>query len=168
MHANQATINQLYEAFARLDPEAMSACYADNATFEDEAFLLSGRREVTGMWHMLCRAAQAGGRADWRLQWRDVVADEERRGWANWEAHYRFGATGRMVHNQVEARFTFDEQGRILTHLDRFNFWRWSWQAMGVPGGLLGWSPMFRTQVRKQALANLEKFLAQNPQLGSS
>lgn len=159
MHPNQTTLNNFYEAFSRLDAEAMAACYADNAQFEDEAFSLQGKREVAGMWRMLCTATQAGNRADWQLTWRDVEADATQGG-ANWEAHYRFAATRRMVHNRIRARFHFDTEGRILTHHDSFNFWRWSWLALGVPGAVLGWSPAFRTQFRKQARVNLDKFLA--------
>ena len=29
MHPNQITLNNFYEAFSRLDAEAMAACYAD-------------------------------------------------------------------------------------------------------------------------------------------
>lgn len=159
MHPNETTLNRFYEAFSRLDPDGMAACYADAAQFDDEAFSLRGKREVMGMWRMLCAATQAGNRADWRLEWRDVAADD-RTGRAHWEAHYRFSATKRLVHNRIEARFTFDAEGRILTHHDRFNFWRWSRLALGVPGLVLGWSPFFRAQVRKQARANLDKYLA--------
>jgi ketosteroid isomerase-like protein len=159
MHPNQTTLNNFYQAFSRLDAEGMAACYADDVQFEDEAFSLRGKAEVAGMWRMLCAATEAGNRADWRLDWGDVEADATT-GQARWEAHYRFAATRRMVHNRVLARFHFDAEGRIVTHQDRFNFWRWSWMALGVPGGVLGWSPMFRKQVRKQARANLDRFLA--------
>ena len=159
MHRNQTTLNNFYQAFSQLDPDGMAACYADSAQFADEAFTLRGKREVMGMWRMLCAATQAGNRADWRLQWQDVQASESD-GQAHWQAHYRFSSTRRMVHNRIEGRFTFDEQGRILTHHDRFNFWRWSWMALGVPGLVLGWSPFFRKQVCKQARANLDRFLA--------
>ena len=161
MHANQTTLENLYLAFSQLDADGMAACYADSARFEDEAFSLRGKHEVAGMWRMLCSATLAGNRADWRLTWRDVQADAQS-GQAHWEAYYRFSATKRMVHNIVDANFTFDDEGRILTHHDRFNFWRWSCKALGMPGLVLGWSPMFRKQVRKQARANLDRFLAKN------
>lgn len=159
MHANQTTLENFYQAFSRLDADAMAACYAEAAQFEDEAFSLRGKDEVAGMWRMLCAATLAGNRADWALTWRDVQADASA-GQAHWEARYRFSATRRLVHNLVDARFTFDADGRILTHHDRFNFWRWSWEALGVPGLMLGWSPWFRRQVRQRARANLDRFLA--------
>lgn len=157
----QTTIETLYRAFNELDAEAMAACYAADACFEDEAFILTSQSEIAGMWRMLCQATRNGNRADWKLSVGPVRIDEQGRGWVEWEAEYRFGPARRPVKNQVKSRFTFDDRGLIHTQLDRFNFWRWSWQAMGIPGAVLGWSPMFRTLVRKQALANLERFMAQ-------
>ena len=141
----------------------MAHCYADDAVFDDEVFSLRGKREVAGMWRMLCEATAAKGRDVWRLGHRDVQADAGQ-GRAHWDAWYRFSATGRMVHNSIDARFEFNPQGRIAVHRDRFDFWAWSRQALGAPGLLLGWTPMLRAKVRGQARANLDKFLAREPQ----
>ena len=159
MHANQRTLSDFYAAFAALDAEAMGRCYAPDARFEDEVFMLRGQREVAGMWRMLCTAAAAKGRDVWRLEATGIEADAQR-GQAHWEADYRFSATGRLVHNRIDAEVTFDPQGLIATHRDRFDFWAWSRQALGTPGLLLGWTPMLRHKVRTQAAANLRKFLA--------
>ncbi len=159
MHPNQQTLERFYAAFAALDAEAMAACYAEDAAFDDEAFSLRGRTEVAGMWRMLCEVTQAKGRDVWRLQARGITADA-RHGQAHWEAHYRFSATGRLVHNVIDGRFEFNPAGQIVRHHDRFDFWRWSRQALGLPGWLLGWSPWLRAQVRAQAAANLRRFLA--------
>jgi hypothetical protein len=93
------------------------------------------------------------------LQYRDVQAGDSD-GRAHWDAHYRFSATGRLVDNSIDASFEFDAAGRIARHLDRFDFWRWSRQALGAPGLLLGWSPVLRRKVRARAAGNLRKFLA--------
>lgn len=161
MHANEQAIHDFYSAFARLDAPAMGARYAPEATFRDEVFTLSGQREVAGMWRMLCEATQAKGADVWRLEFRDVKADDTT-GSAHWDAYYRFGATGRLVHNSIDAAFTFDPEGRIATHHDRFDFWKWSRQALGAPGALLGWTPMLRNKVRATAAGNLSKFLAKS------
>src|SRR5207237_7291117 len=100
----QQTIENLYTAFARLDAPAMADCYAEAVSFQDEVFTLSGRREVMGMWTMLCQAVQAKGRDDWRLEWSGAKADGDT-GVAHWEAWYRFSATGRLVHNRIDASF---------------------------------------------------------------
>jgi len=153
---SQATIESLYAAFARLDGAAMQACYAENARFDDEAFSLQGRREVGGMWRMLCEATRS--RPEALAQWRLAVSDITERS-AHWEADYLFSATGRTVHNVIDAEFEFDSQGLILRQRDRFDFWRWSRQALGTPGLLLGWTPLLRGKVRATAAANLRKFL---------
>ena len=151
---SKATIEALYAAFARLDADAMAACYAESAQFDDEAFSLRGRRQVGGMWAMLCGATRAKGMADWKLEASGITERS-----AHWEAHYRFSATGRLVHNIIDAEFEFDGAGLILRHRDRFDFWRWSRQALGTPGLLLGWTPFLRAKVRAQAAANLQRFL---------
>ena len=152
---SRATIGRLYASFAALDSAAMQACYAEDATFDDEAFSLRGREQIHGMWRMLCEAVRAKGRAEWKLEL-SAVTD---RG-AHWEPTYLFSATGRLVHNVIDAEFEFDAAGLITRHRDRFDFWRWARQALGAPGLLLGWTPFLRAQVRAQAASNLKRFLA--------
>ncbi len=158
MHPNGQTILNFYAAFARLDPDTMAGCYADDVAFDDEVFSLRGKRETAGMWGMLCEATRAKGMDAWKLEYSGVEADAST-GRAHWDAHYRFSATGRMVLNRIDASFTFNAQGLIVSHHDRFDFWAWSRQALGAPGLLLGWTPMLRAKVRMQAAANLRKFL---------
>jgi hypothetical protein len=153
---SEATIRRFYDAFARLDGEAMQACYASNAQFDDEAFSLRGPAQIGGMWRMLCRATSSNeaARAHWRLEVSDITASS-----AHWEAHYLMGATGRQVHNRIDASFEFDTQGLITRHRDRFDFWAWSRQALGTTGWLLGWSPLLRNKVRSMAAENLRRYL---------
>ncbi|RZL89124.1 MAG: nuclear transport factor 2 family protein [Variovorax sp.] len=160
---NDETIRRFYDAFARLDADTMAACYAPDAVFDDEAFSLRGAREVGGMWKMLCEATRAKGADVWKLDYSGVQADVSG-GRAHWDAHYRFSATGRIVDNAIDARFTFTPEGLIATHRDRFDFWTWSRQALGAPGLLLGWTPMLKKKVRATAAKNLAAFLDRNPQ----
>jgi len=161
MSPTEQTLRRFYDAFARLDADTMAACYAPDARFDDEAFSLRGAREVGGMWKMLCRGTQAKGAAVWKLDYRDIEADAAA-GKAHWDAHYLFSATGRIVDNAIDSRFTFTPEGLIASQRDRFDFWRWSRQALGAPGLLLGWSPMLKKKVRATAAANLQAFLARN------
>jgi len=156
---NEQTLRRFYDAFAQLDADTMAACYAPDATFDDEAFSLRGAREIGGMWRMLCSGTKAKGASVWKLTYRDVQADAMT-GRAHWDAHYLFSATGRIVDNAIDSRFTFTPGGLIATQRDRFDFWRWSRQALGTPGLMLGWSPMLRRKVRATAAANLATFLA--------
>jgi ketosteroid isomerase-like protein len=157
-HANAALVARFYAAFAALDADRMAACYADDARFEDPVFTLAGREAIGAMWRMLCEAVRANGGGPWRLAARDIAADD-RNGRAHWEAWYRFSATGRDVHNVVDARLEF-RHGLIAGHRDDFPFWAWSRQALGAPGWLLGWTPMLRAKVRAQAAARLAAFRA--------
>lgn len=152
---SRATIEKFYAAFARLDAATMEACYAADARFDDEAFSLVGRERIGGMWRMLCDATKAKGMAHWKL---DASAITDRS--AHWEAHYKFSATGRLVHNVIDAEFEFGPDGLITRHRDRFDFWRWSRQALGPAGWLLGWTPLMREKVRTTAAGNLDRFLA--------
>lgn len=152
---SRQTLETLYAAFQRLDGEAMQACYAPDAVFDDEAFSLRGREEIGAMWTMLCEVTKAKGLDVWKLDYRVIDAQH-----AHWEAHYRFSATGRLVHNIIDGEFEFDSAGLITRHRDRFDFWRWSRQALGAPGLLLGWSPFLRGKVRAQAAKNLAAWRA--------
>lgn len=151
----RVAVERLYGAFAKLDGATMQACYAADATFQDEVFSLKGPAQIGGMWRMLCDATKAKGMAHWKLDVSNITAHS-----AHWEAHYLFSATGRLVHNKIDAAFTFDGNGLITTHRDRFDFWAWSRQALGTPGLLLGWSPFLRNKVRNTAAKNLQRFLA--------
>lgn len=153
---SKQTIERLYGAFARLDGDEMQACYAANASFEDEVFKLGGAREIGGMWRMLCDATKASpeARAHWKLATSDITDRS-----AHWDANYIFSATGRPVLNRIDAEFEFDKRGLILKHRDRFDFWAWSRQALGAPGWLLGWTPFLRNKVKARADANLRRFL---------
>ena len=155
-HPNAVLLARFYAAFAELHPASMAACYAANATFEDEVFVLEGRESIGAMWTMLCQGTRASGMAQWHLEAHDIAADGAV-GRARWEAWYRFSATGRDVHNMIDAQFEFRD-GLIVAHRDRFDFWSWSRQALGAPGLLLGWSPMLRDKVRSQAATRLAVF----------
>ena len=158
-HPNAALLERFYAAFARRDGAAMAACYAPGARFTDPVFDVSGG-EVGAMWSMLCERA-----TDLRVEWRVVRADESH-GSAHWEPRYTFSATGRPVHNVIDADFTF-AAGRIVRHVDTFDLWRWSRMALGAKGLLLGWSPLVRNAVRQQARRGLDAWISRHP-LGPS
>lgn len=147
-----ALIDELYSAFARKDAAAMGACYAADATFSDPVFRGLRGAQVPAMWRMLC-----GRGADLVVTHGDVHA-EGAAGSARWDATYTFAQTGRRVHNQIRARFTFNG-GKIASHVDEFSLWRWTRMALGARGLLLGWSPPVQTKVREQAMRGLELYM---------
>jgi hypothetical protein len=156
MHPNEQTLERFYASFSQRDYAGMIACYAPEIRFADEVFTLSGKT-VGAMWHMLCESGK-----DLAVIFRDIHADEAR-GTAHWEATYTFSATGRKVLNIIDAEFDFSG-GQIIHHRDRFSFWRWSRQALGPTGLLLGWTPFVQRKVQRTAARNLSKFIQAHPQ----
>lgn len=149
--ANSALITRFYEAFQRLDAEAMIACYGDDIVFSDPAFGTLRGKDAGDMWRMLISRAK-----DFSLTFDSVCADE-RGGSAHWVATYLFSQTGRVVVNDIRATLVIRD-GKIREHHDQFDFWRWSRQALGTPGLLLGWTPFLRNKVRQQALKGLRAY----------
>ncbi len=148
----RALIEGYFAAFARHDGAAMAACYHTHASFRDPVFELYGA-EVGAMWRMLCSRA-----ADLRVQASGIVAEGDE-GRADWQAWYTFSSTGRPVHNIVRSHFRFAD-GLIVEQVDDFAFWRWSRQALGPLGLLLGWTPPLRAKVTVNARKALERFIA--------
>lgn len=155
MHPNEQLINTFYQCFQKLDAEGMAACYHENVEFTDPAFPDLKGKMAGNMWRMLCSQAQ-----NFELTFSDVSADDMS-GAAYWEAKYKFSRTGRAVHNKIQASFVF-ENGKIIQHVDSFNFWRWSKMALGPVGLILGWTPLLKGKVSSTACDNLNKYCEKN------
>ncbi len=151
MHANAQLISRFYEAFGRRDAETMAGCYHKDIQFSDPVFPDLRGDKAGDMWRMLVARA-----TDLVVNSSAIEADD-RRGKAHWDAGYTFVKTGRKVDNRIDAEFEFKD-GLISRHRDDFDFWRWARMALGTPGMFLGWSPIIRNAVRKQAAEGLETF----------
>jgi ketosteroid isomerase-like protein len=152
-HPNAELIETFYAAFQRRDAEAMVACYAPDVWFSDPVFHdLRGPR-AGAMWRMLTARASS-----LEVTFRDVRANDHV-GSAHWEARYVFSATGRSVHNVIDARFELRD-GKITRHADTFDLWRWAGMALGAKGKLLGWAPPIKNAIHKTAMRGLEAFEA--------
>ena len=143
----KTTIERFYGAFSRRDAETMAAQYTDDVRFSDPAFGELEGEHARNMWRMLLSPATD-------LEVTLAAAGDDH---ARWEARYTFSQTGRQVHNIIRARFQFRD-GKICRHDDVFDFWRWSRQALGPVGALLGWAPPLRRSVRAKALKGLHAF----------
>ena len=150
--AHTEIIERFYSAFARRDHETMAGCYGPDAEFSDPVFRRLKGPEIGSMWRMLCERG-----TDLRLEYRRIEADSAV-GVAHWEAWYTFSATGRRVHNIIEARFEF-AGGLIRRHRDRFDLYRWARQALGLKGLLFGWTPPVQHAIRAQARRALTRFM---------
>ena len=161
MHPHAELIQEFYAAFARRDADAMVACYHRDVVLSDPAFGGLDATHTRGMWRMLCGRAK-----DLVIESSGIEADATR-GRAHWEADYTFAVTGRKVHNVIDATFEFAE-GKISRHDDVFDMWRWTKMALGIPGVLLGWTPILRGAVRRKANAQLAGYLISHPEAGQA
>jgi hypothetical protein len=144
--------------------------YHDDVFVYDPVFQNLDSPQVRAMWEMLVSRAKGmelsfsnvsgdegnGGDARNRSDARN--SDGYSYGSCDWTAVYTFSATGRKVVNIVKAHFTFKD-GKIIEHHDDFNLWRWSAQALGLPGQLFGWTSLLQNSIRKKARVSLEKFM---------
>lgn len=131
----------------------MQDCYSEFPVFNDPAFGILEGEAVFAMWEMLCKNAR-----DFSLQFSNIQLLDEEYATCNWTAHYSFSKTGRKVVNNIKAHMRIQE-GKITEHTDEFDIWKWSRQALGVPGILLGWSGFMQRKIRKNARKSLEKFM---------
>lgn len=153
MSQNVATIKKFYTAFQQLDAATMNSCYGDDIVFFDPVFGLLKGAEAKSMWQMLCKNAR-----QFSLTFGNITELDEEYCTCDWTAAYVFSATGKQVVNKVKANMRF-ENGKIIEHSDAFSVHKWSKQAFGLTGILLGWNSFFQTKIKNTARKNLMKFI---------
>ncbi len=152
--ANAELITTFYESFANGDAEGMVACYHDNIQFQDPAFGTLKNEDVKNMWRMLIERSKG----EIKLSFSNVQANEKT-GSSNWRAEYVFSATNRKVINIISAEFEFKD-GKIIKHTDSFDIYKWSQQAFGLKGYLLGWTSFMQHKIQQQSNSLLKKYTA--------
>ncbi|MCH7771319.1 MAG: nuclear transport factor 2 family protein [Bacteroidetes bacterium] len=150
-------IEKFYLDFENLDAESIVECYHKEIVFEDPAFGVLKGEKAKNMWRMLC-ISQKG--KDFKIKTSNIEF-ENQKGKAHWEAFYIFSKTGRKVHNIINAEFEFKD-GKIIKHFDQFNLYKWSRQALGFKGLLLGWTSFFKKKLNAQTNKLLSKFEQNN------
>ncbi|MDI1304516.1 MAG: nuclear transport factor 2 family protein [bacterium] len=156
MTANEKILTKFYTAFANADAATMCQCYHPDIQFRDPVFGLLKGNDVCQMWKMLIESSKG----NIKIEFSDVKADEYT-GAAQWIATYTFSKTNRKVVNIIQAQFQFKE-GFIIKHSDYFDIWKWSKQALGTTGYLLGWTGFFQNKIHQQALLSLKKYKKTN------
>jgi hypothetical protein len=152
MNPNEQLIHKFYTAFANADAKTMCECYHTNIQFQDPAFGILKGDDARQMWKMLI--AKSNGNI--KIEFSNIKADEYL-GSAKWIATYNFSKTNRKVVNVIHAEFKFQDN-LIIRHTDNFDIWKWSKQALGFKGLLLGWTGFMQKQIQKQALASLKSY----------
>lgn len=152
----QEVVSQFYEAFKRLDGDAMARMYSPTIEFSDPVFPKLVGADAGDMWRMLCSRSKS-----LKVEYL-VAAVAGNFIHVNWDARYPFSKTGRLVHNKIRSELTV-VNNQITRHHDHFDFWSWSRQALGLSGILLGWSPVIRSKVRRQAALSLKSWQQRFP-----
>lgn len=152
MHPHALLLQRLFSSLDRKDAQTMASCYHPEATFQDIAFDLHGKREVHDMWRMIC----AG---DIRAAFEVVHADDDT-GRVRVVDDYTFSDTGRKVRNVIDSRFTFKDH-LVFEHRDTCDPHEWAAMAMGGISGFLAGrvAPLRRFKARSK----LKKFVKQHP-----
>jgi hypothetical protein len=153
MSKEEKLIHDFYSAFAACDYQTMQTLYHENTTFSDPVFYDLNAEQVRGMWKMLLTSAKS-----LQIEFKNIRQKEDKFT-CEWEAKYIFSGTGRHVHNKVVSSFVIFED-KIVWQKDEFDLWRWSRQAFGLSGLLLGWTPFMRDKIQRTAYNRLQKFLA--------
>ena len=153
MNGNALVIERFYSAFQKLDYTTMQSCYSDDIIFNDPAFGILEGPEAKAMWEMLCKNAK-----NFSLSFSNIQLLDEEYATCDWVANYTFSKTGRKVTNKIKAHMRLQD-GMIIEHTDQFDIWKWSRQALGIPGWLLGWSGYLKNKIRHNARKSLEKFM---------
>jgi ketosteroid isomerase-like protein len=146
-------ITRFYQAFSQGDAQAMTECYSDNISFEDPAFGKLQGEKAKMMWHMLL--SKKGKNPS--IEFKNIESDGQK-GRAEWIAKYNYGPKNRKVVNNISAEFTF-ENGKIIDHKDTFDLWKWSRQALGASGLILGWSPFMKKKIHTATNGLLNKYM---------
>ncbi len=153
MTANEQLINDFYSAFQKRDWAAMNACYSDDIVFYDPVFELLEHGRAKDMWEMLCKNAK-----DLDIKFGNIKDLGDDYYTCDWMATYSFSQTGRRVVNNVKAHMKI-QNGKIAEHSDAFSLHKWSTQALGFSGWLLGWNSYFQRKIKNKARRNLLKFI---------
>lgn len=152
MSQNAELIRKFYSSFQNKDSKSMVECYNDNIEFSDPVFRNLKGIQAKAMWMMLVERAP-----DLKIQFSNIKADGDS-GSADWIADYPFSKTGRQVHNIIHAEFKFKD-GKIISHKDSFNLWKWASMALGLSGLLLGFTPMIQNKIRSEAMTGLTMYM---------
>jgi len=131
----------------------MNNCYAEDIVFFDPVFGLLNGEQVRAMWRMLCKNAK-----DLKISYGNITELDEEYYTCDWVAEYTFSKTGRKVVNKIRAHMKLHD-GKIIEHSDAFSLHKWSKQAMGFSGWLLGWNKFYQKKITNSAHRNLVRFM---------
>ena len=152
MISSEVTIVKLYNSLSKADVSQMRECYDPDVEFCDPAFGTLNGKEVFQMWQMLIEKSKGTLKIDYS----DIHANDYL-GSAKWITEYKYSKNNHKVLNTITSKFVFKE-GLIIKQTDDFDVWKWSKQALGIKGVLLGWTGFMQKKIQKQARLSLKQY----------
>lgn len=156
MNSDELLIEKFFNAFKKLDAKTMCECYADDVVFYDPMFDLLHGEHAKAMWQMLCKSA-----TDFSLIYNSITNLDDGYYTCKWVATYTFSNTKQKVINDCKAHFKILD-GLIIEHSDAWSFYKWSEQAFGLTGKLLGGLGLFRNRIKNSAKMQLLNYIENN------
>lgn len=153
MNRTEELLNEFYSSFSKGDYNGMINCYHEDIEFSDPAFGTLKGQKAMKMWEMLLSAKESKLEISYK-----VIFAHPKKGKVKWIASYNFGPSKRKIINKVTATLEVKDD-KIFKHVDQFNLWKWSIQALGIPGYLLGWTSFMKKKVQQKANSQLNHFM---------
>jgi ketosteroid isomerase-like protein len=150
MTEQEKIIHKFYTSFANADSASMVELYDDEINFTDPVFGILKGEQAKSMWKMLVRPGV-------NISFSDIKSSRNKV-YARWQAEYTYTPTSRKVVNKIKAEFEIKD-GKIVSHKDTFSLWKWSSQALGPVGLMLGWTNKVKHKIRSKANAALRKYM---------
>ena len=149
---NSEVVESFYKAFQNQDSEAMASFYSKDIIFKDPVFGELRGNDVKDMWRFLIE--RSNGNIDITFS---ILNEENNIVNVHWEAKYHFSKTKRFVHNKVNAIIEVQD-GKIVKHIDHFNFYRWSRMAFGSIAYFIGFTTFFQKKINLGILNLFKKY----------
>lgn len=135
MHPHAEVIDRLYRSLAAHKPDEMAECYHEEATFQDIAFRLKGKKRIHDMWSFVTDEKFKLEAEFGLLPMTTPCPDGRQYAWLI--DRYRFYASndsvGKPVTNVIVSSCTFAEDNWIQSHRDLCDPVIWANQAMAGP-----------------------------------
>lgn len=143
-------LQTFFTAFAKKDLNTMLDCYHENVIYDDVGFGKQKGENAKTVWRFLIKKVDANA----QITFSNIQVSKDK-GQANWVTKYTFNQ--QKITNKITSTFYFQD-GKIIYHKDNYSLWKWSQQAYGFIGYLIGWSPIFHWLVRWQMQRILQHY----------
>lgn len=132
---HEQLLKTLFQCLNAHDFEGIANCYHPDASFQDIAFTLKGKKQIHAMWDFICSPDEAGIQSDIQAILLDLSANEST-GRAIVVDIYTFRKHKRRVANLIESSFTF-QGDKIIRQVDHCDPVCWARQAIGGISGFI-------------------------------